>query len=207
VRVLEIFDSLQGEGRWTGAPMTFVRLAGCNAKAAKLECLRWCDTRESWDPRGGCEMSVEEVAAAVRLPRACLTGGEPLLQHDEVGELTKLLCGRGVRVHLETNGTLGISMDELPHWIAVSPKPPWYFVSPNLSAALHELKFVVPPGLLESDDLVRLEQLAARHPRAVVSVQPESSGGAAALDEAIRAVMAHPRWRLSLQLHKLLGLR
>ena len=47
VRVLEIFDSLQGEGYWTGTPMTFVRLAGCNASGLRLACTRWCDTRES----------------------------------------------------------------------------------------------------------------------------------------------------------------
>ena len=141
MRVLEIFDSLQGEGVWTGTPMTFVRLAGCNAPALGLACVRWCDTPDSWDAVGGVELSVAEVAAQVRLPRVCLTGGEPLMQPVELAELIEVLHEQGRRVHLETNGTLPPALaaggaeapdcrkGATPDWVAVSPKPPHYGVA------------------------------------------------------------------------------
>ncbi|MBC7293149.1 MAG: 7-carboxy-7-deazaguanine synthase QueE, partial [Thermoleophilia bacterium] len=106
LRVVEIFDSLQGEGWWTGTPMTFVRLAGCNAPELGLACVRWCDTRESWDVAAGEELTVPEVLARVSLPRVCLTGGEPLLQVDGIAELLAEATRRRLHVHMETNGTV-----------------------------------------------------------------------------------------------------
>ena len=82
--MIEIFDSLQGEGYWTGVPMTFVRLAGCNAPELGLDCVRWCDTPGSWAREPGAELEPEEILDRARLPRLCLTGGEPLLQTEGV---------------------------------------------------------------------------------------------------------------------------
>ena len=59
LRVLEIFDSIQGEGHWTGTPMTFVRLAGCNAVELGLDCAHWCDTSGSWHRDDGRERESE----------------------------------------------------------------------------------------------------------------------------------------------------
>ncbi len=106
LRVIEIFDSLQGEGYWTGVPMTFVRLAGCNAAGAGLGCARWCDTPGSWSVGAGEELDAFEILEQVHLPRLCLTGGEPLLQSGGVAVLVAQAHGRGIKVHLETNGTL-----------------------------------------------------------------------------------------------------
>lgn len=244
LRVIEIFDSLQGEGYWTGFPMTFVRLAGCDAAERGLDCVAWCDTPESWETSAGTEMRVEEVLRQVDLPRLCLTGGEPLLQLDGVAELVVGAHRAGVRVHLETNGTLGppgavswgrdgpsptgveaqaaLGFSGGPagrpaafDWIVVSPKPPDYSVAPGWDELVDELKLVVDEGL----DAATAERLAAAHPEAVVSVQPLASAPGAAsgglpaatapqsLERAIALVMAHPDWRLSLQTHKLLGLR
>ncbi len=69
MRVVEVFDSLQGEGLWVGTPMTFVRLAGCNAPDLGLGCVRWCDTTYAWQPGTGEDRRIEDVAAAVKLPR------------------------------------------------------------------------------------------------------------------------------------------
>jgi 7-carboxy-7-deazaguanine synthase len=100
--VCEIFLSLQGEGRSTGLPCAFVRLAGCN-----LHC-SWCDTAYAWS--GGTTMSVESVLARLeqfRCPRVEVTGGEPLLQPETL-ELLARLCNAGYQVLLETNGSLDV---------------------------------------------------------------------------------------------------
>jgi len=221
LQVLEIFDSLQGEGYWVGTPMTFVRLAGCNALGLGLGCVAWCDTAQSWDPRAGEEADLQAVLSQVRLPRLCLTGGEPLLQPEGVAELLAAAATWGIRVHLETNGTLdprgvvGEEDEDGCHftWTAVSPKPPNYFIAPGWSGMIDELKLVADDVL----DAARAERLAAEHPGASVFIQPESGGGSGdervaaaehrALERAMQLVMDHPAWRLSLQTHKILGIR
>ena len=203
MRVLEIFDSIQGEGTWAGVPMTFVRLAGCNGPLWGLGCSVWCDTRGSWDLTGGDDLQVTEVAARVTMPRVCVTGGEPMLQGAEVAELAALLWPRGVRVHLETNGTLPPPPGPTLDWVTVSPKPPEYRVAPGFAGRVHELKVVV-----DGDFRVEIaERLAAAHPGAAMCLQPEAGGGPETTSAAVSAVLAHPSWRLSVQLHVLLGLR
>ena len=169
--MIEIFDSLQGEGYWTGVPMTFVRLAGCNAPELGLNCLNWCDTPESWDPAAGEGMEAAEIVGRVRLPRLCLTGGEPLLQGDGVAELLAEAHRRGIRVHVETNGSVG-PVSEFD-WATVSPKPPRYLVAPGWKGRVDELKLVADEHL----DAAAAERLAAAHPEAVVFIQPEYGEG------------------------------
>ena len=230
LRVLEIFDSLQGEGYWTGVPMTFVRLAGCNAPDLGLDCVRWCDTKDSWPARAGEDVDIEAVVERVNYPRMCLTGGEPLLQLEGVAALLDAAHARGIRVHVETNGTIG---PELPpagpaasadcldfDWVVVSPKPPDYVIAPGWEGLIDELKLVADEGL----DAATAERLAAAHPGAFVCIQPlaappsAGSGGrggsdpggdlaAASVKRAVDLVMSHPEWRLSLQTHKFLGIR
>ncbi|GAB4246390.1 MAG: 7-carboxy-7-deazaguanine synthase [Thermoleophilia bacterium] len=202
MKVFEIFESLQGEGLWSGAPMTFVRLAGCNAPEQRLACVRWCDTPESRSPAAGMEMTAEQVEAAVRLPRVCITGGEPLLQAEELVELAGRLRSRGRRVHLETNGVLDLPPELELDWVTVSPKPPAYEVSDSLGARMDELKLVVDEdfSLSAADDLHR------RFPDAVFFLQPESGAGLASVRRAVDLVLQRPAWRLSVQLHKTLGL-
>ncbi len=227
LRVMEVFDSLQGEGVWAGIPMTFVRLAGCNAPGLGLGCVAWCDTRDSWRPGAGKDLTVEEIIGMVRLPRLCVTGGEPLLQAEAVSRLALAAHERDIRVHLETNGTLpppaapgcaggrGTGGGRLFDWVVVSPKPPAYFISPAWTGLLDELKLIVDENL----DGPTAERLAAAHPGARVSVQPvaRSAGFQAesgpslpwpdcSVRRAVALVREHPDWRLSLQLHKILGL-
>jgi len=205
VRVLEIFDSLQGEGVWAGTPMTFVRFSGCNAHELGLGCVAWCDTDYSWDADSGRDMSSVKVAATLPLsglPRVCLTGGEPLLQGEEFADLVTLLQDAGRLVHVETNGTLDLPGGARPDWVTVSPKPPAYAVSPGLGGVLHEIKVVVD----ETFRADAVEELARAHPTAVVSIQPEWSRFDQTAAVAVSAVMAHPDWRLSLQVHKVLGI-
>jgi len=212
LRVLEIFDSIQGEGHWTGTPMTFVRLAGCNAPILGLSCTAWCDTQESWQPRGGRDMEVSEIVAEVDLPRLCVTGGEPLLQRQGLAALTAKARENLIKVHLETNGTVGPpALDKVApatlapvgrpfDWTTVSPKPPHYKVVKGWEGLVDELKFVVD-GHLEA---ATVERVAAGYPKAVISIQPE--WGAKTTQRAADMVLSHPGWRLSLQMHKYLGI-
>lgn len=104
MKIAEIFRSLQGEGKNQGRPCLFIRLAGCN-----LNC-RWCDTQES--RVGGMEMSIDSVLERIwRINPAyvCITGGEPLLQSEELEHLLGSLSKRGLIIDIETNGTIDFS--------------------------------------------------------------------------------------------------
>ena len=104
MKIAEIFRSLQGEGKNQGKPCLFIRLAGCNLKC------RWCDTPESRS--GGMTMSRDTILEHVwriNPPYVCITGGEPLLQGDELGRLLDSLRRRGTAIDIETNGTIDFS--------------------------------------------------------------------------------------------------
>jgi 7-carboxy-7-deazaguanine synthase len=101
MKVAEIFRSLQGEGKNQGKPCLFIRLAGCN-----LLCT-WCDTLYSQN--GGIEMSVDSIlehARNLNSSYVCITGGEPLLQADELEQLLVPLSLMGAVIDIETNGTI-----------------------------------------------------------------------------------------------------
>jgi 7-carboxy-7-deazaguanine synthase len=101
MKVAEIFRSLQGEGENQGKPCLFIRLSGCN-----LHCT-WCDT--SYAQKGGIEMSADSILEHVRnlnTDYVCITGGEPLLQADELEHLLIRLSRQGAAIDIETNGTI-----------------------------------------------------------------------------------------------------
>ncbi len=111
--VNEIFMSIQGEGKEIGKPTVFIRLTGCN-----LRC-KWCDTKYAFYE--GKEMSIEDVIKDVDgygIKRVCITGGEPLLQRDEVLKLMDALLSKGYEISLETNGSL--SIDGIPEGVLIS---------------------------------------------------------------------------------------
>ncbi|MFC2162533.1 7-carboxy-7-deazaguanine synthase QueE [Candidatus Altiarchaeota archaeon] len=101
MKVIEVFASIQGEGRYIGRPSVFIRLAGCNLRCS------WCDTKYAFT--GGKELSVEELVYEVNrlnLSLVCITGGEPMLQIEQLRELVGKLQDVGHEVVVETNGTL-----------------------------------------------------------------------------------------------------
>ncbi len=188
LQLAEIFYSIQGEGAFTGTPAVFVRLAGCN-----LSC-DFCDTDYSLK----FFASVDQVVARVReaggdCPMVILTGGEPLAQSESLA-LIDALRRDGLRVHIESNGTI---YTELPSdvWLCVSPKER---VDARMIARANELKLIV-------DERVPEEWLAQANDTQAVLLQPEGNkpkNVALALD----FIKAHPRrLRLSLQTHKLIG--
>ncbi len=203
LKTVEVFASVQGEGLRQGEPTIFVRLAGCNLRCG------FCDTKSAW--RGGRETSVEKIAGEVgRLSRSspttwvCLTGGEPLAQN--VRPLILRLHAGGFRVQIETNGTFPPA--PLADWHSVSPKPPDYAVHPGFRKRASEVKLVVCRAL----DLDGLRTVRAAFPPTVpVLLQPQSNArwsvkkAVELIEDASRAGLEGIR--LSVQLHKVYGLR
>lgn len=208
--VKELYFTLQGEGAQTGRAAVFVRFSGCNLWSglerdrASATC-RFCDTDFVGvdGPGGGKVASAEELAdrAASAWPASeeggrplvVCTGGEPLLQLD--APLIAALHGRGFEIAVESNGT-----------IAAPAGLDWICVSPKAGARLRqksgdELKLVFPQGGARPEDFVSLD---FRYFFLQPMDGPEAARNTAA---AIDYCLAHPRWRLSLQTHKLAGIR
>jgi 7-carboxy-7-deazaguanine synthase (Cx14CxxC type) len=206
--VKEIFYTLQGEGANTGRAAVFCRFAGCNLWTGREEdraeaTCQFCDTDfvGTDGPGGGKFASAEALAAAVAStwPDAnparrfvVCTGGEPLLQLD--ASLLSALHTHGFEVAVETNGTLP-PPDDLD-WLCVSPKA----AAPLVVRAGNELKLVFPQ---EGVDPAQFEQLGFQHFFLQPMDGPELEANTAS---ALQYCLAHPRWRLSLQTHKLLGI-
>jgi 7-carboxy-7-deazaguanine synthase (Cx14CxxC type) len=205
--VKECFLTLQGEGVQSGSRAVFLRFAGCNLWSgreqdrATAKC-RFCDTDfVGTDGEGGGKFaSAEALAAQVeslwgegkdeRL--VVITGGEPMLQLD--AELIEALHKRGFRIAMESNGTLAAAAGL--DWLCVSPKAGTAVVQ----RAGDELKLVWPQ---EGIDPAELEGWEFEH----FLVQPmDCEQREEALNAAIKLAMDRPKWRLTLQAHKVVGL-
>lgn len=206
--VKEIFLTLQGEGTQAGRRAVFCRFAGCNLwtgreqDRAKAIC-KFCDT-DFVGTNGTLGGKYADAAALAAVIAECwgpgggdryvvLTGGEPMLQVDTA--LIDALHAEGFTIAIETNGTFAVPRSI--GWICVSPKAG----SALVQTSGDELKLVWPqPG----SDVERLAELDFTHRL----VQPLDDPNAAEnVRQCIDLVMADPRWRLSLQTHKSLGLR
>ncbi|TVP60137.1 MAG: 7-carboxy-7-deazaguanine synthase [Halomonadaceae bacterium] len=215
-KVKEVFYTLQGEGAQAGRPAVFCRFAKCNlwngreADRANAVC-QFCDTDfVGTDGEGGGSFATPEALAdhvaafwpdlQQGAPFVVCTGGEPLLQLDE--PLLAALHDRGLTVAVETNGTLpapaGID------WLCVSPKADAKVVL----STCDELKLVYPQPLAMPE---RFAHIQARH----YFLSPMASHQVIAGDDPFRSsntraaiayCMAHPRWRLTVQMHKLVGI-
>ncbi|RNC28486.1 MAG: 7-carboxy-7-deazaguanine synthase [Candidatus Dichloromethanomonas elyunquensis] len=194
--ICEIFDSIQGEGIWTGIPAVFVRFHGCN-----LRCC-WCDTKETWSGKAK-EMTTEEILSKINLEHVIITGGEPLLY--DLTELFDLLHQEGKKVHVETNGTQLWKESYPPDiWITVSPKKEsGYSIHPSLLARAGEYKYVVDEGF--NPDIIPEFSLAKGKEKLVFlspeNVRPEM------IQKAYEIVFQYPYCRLMVQMHKLIGVK
>ena len=205
--VKETFLTLQGEGVQAGSRAVFLRFAGCNLWSgreqdrASADC-RFCDTDfVGTDGEGGGKFAdagslaahVERLWGEGRERRLVVaTGGEPMLQLDQ--PLIEALHARGFRVAAESNGTL-----------AATPGLDWLCVSPKAGTRVvqrqgDELKLVWPQAGI---DPAELEGWAFDH---FLSQPMDCAAREAALDAAIALVMERPKWRLTLQAHKVAGL-
>jgi 7-carboxy-7-deazaguanine synthase (Cx14CxxC type) len=205
--VKECFLTLQGEGMQAGSRAVFLRFAGCNLWSGREQdresaVCTFCDTDfVGTDGTGGGKFA-DADALAGEVERlwgdgkderlVVITGGEPMLQLDAA--LVEALHARGFRVAMESNGTLpaAAGLD----WLCISPKAG----SEVVQRSGDELKLVWPQ---EGIDPAELERWDFTH----FLVQPmDCAGGEAAVEAAIALAMARPRWRLTLQAHKLVGL-
>jgi 7-carboxy-7-deazaguanine synthase len=209
--VKELYHTLQGEGAQAGRAAVFCRFAGCNLWSGREEdrataVCRFCDTDfvGTNGPGGGRFATASDLAAAVRAcwdsattgdggqPYVVCTGGEPLLQLDAA--LIDAFHAAGLEVGVETNGT--ISAPAGLDWICVSPKAEAELVQ----TSGHELKLVYPQA---GGGPERYAALPFTHH----FLQPmDGPDQAANIALATAYCRAHPRWRLSLQTHKLIGI-
>lgn len=206
--VKEIFYTLQGEGRNAGRAAVFCRFAGCNLWSGREQdreqaTCTFCDTDfvGTDGTAGGKFVDADALADTVAKawgsadgPKmVVLTGGEPLLQVDL--PLIEALHARGFEIAVETNGT--IAAPEGIDWLCVSPKAN----APLALAGGDELKLVFPQALAMPE---RFEALAFDHFLLQPMDGPALAENTAA---AIAYCMAHPKWRLSVQTHKVVGIR
>lgn len=204
--VKEIFLTLQGEGAQAGRRAVFLRFSGCNLWTGREQdradaACTFCDTDfvgmdgengGRFADAGALADSVAELWAEGDNRLVVITGGEPLLQLD--GALIDALHERGFEIAVETNGTLAAPQGI--DWICVSPKAGNEIVQRHGN----ELKLVWPQEGIDPAELLALD---FDH----FLIQPKDCAEQEqALAAAIDYVMKHPRWRLSLQTHKLLGL-
>lgn len=194
-KVNEIFHSLQGEGYNTGTASVFIRLSGCN-----LRC-DFCDTRHEPGTMMSLPEIVERVMRYPRAPLVVLTGGEPSLWIDDdfVAGLKQLT---GKRIAIETNGT-----HPLPHgidWVTLSPKTGLGGNGdvPVVLDCCDELKVVYL-----GQDLAQYDNITAsyRYLQPCWTDDPEKRKHNLLM--TVQAVMDNPQWRLSLQTHRILGIK
>ncbi len=213
-RVKEIFLSLQGEGANAGRPAVLLRFSGCNLWSGREadrqkgpSCSAWCDTDFLGvnGPGGGVYSNANSLAiaaisqfpagaSALHMPLLVATGGEPLLQMDK--PLIHALHSLRFEVAVETNGTIGPVPEDID-WVCVSPKSNTKLVVQSGD----ELKLIYPQEGLDPDSFSDMD---FKH----FFLQPMDGP---LLTENTRSTidycLMHPRWRLSLQIHKFLGLR
>jgi len=209
--VKEIYYTLQGEGAHTGRPAVFLRFAGCNLWSGREEhraeaVCRFCDTEfvGTDGPGGGKFGNASELAAAVPntwagerddvIPYVVCTGGEPLLQLDST--LIDSFHKAGFEIGVESNGTL-VAPDGID-WLCISPKG----AAPVVQSSGNELKLVYPQLEAEAQPANFVEMEFSQF-----FLQPlDGPSIEANTRSAIEYCLAHPRWNLSVQTHKAVGI-
>ncbi len=191
-KVNEIFYSIQGEGKHTGMPAVFVRLAGCSMNCP------FCDTK--YAAREGNQTdgpTLLQELSAWPAKAVIITGGEPSEQN--LPALIALLKNNGYQVHLETNGSIDTDVSRAD-FICVSPKK---YVSSEMLKKADVIKIVVG----QDTDLKDLEKYYAyENAKTQIYLQPESNKQEN-IDLCVKLLKNHPSARLSLQTHKLANIR
>ena len=215
-RVNEIFYTLQGEGAHSGIPAVFIRFSGCNLRCP------WCDTEFADFTQMSAEQIVAEALELYDIPNerrkmVVLTGGEPSLQVDK--NLIEALHAAGFYICIETNGTR--TLPDGIDWITCSPKSSSIQKSEirsQTSLALKKVNEVKVVYTGEYDPEIWRTCLQAEHwmlqplrytgewliEHAVDEWEDDRNDN---LDDTVRYILSHPFWRLSVQLHKIVGLR
>lgn len=188
--VMESFYTIQGEGYHQGRAAYFIRLGGCD-----VGCV-WCDVKESW-PADHPLKEVNELVEAIKKTPAKLvviTGGEPLMHN--LSALTQILKQNGFEVNIETSGAYRLSGEW--DWICLSPKK-FKAPLPEILPLANELKIVI----FNDSDFAWAEKYAVLvSPGCRLYLQPEWGKASIVTPSIVEYIMHHPRWELSLQIHK-----
>lgn len=193
--IVEMFYSLQGEGFHAGEAAFFVRLAGCRNACA------FCDTSQSWSTEGFPRLSAEEIIQEVKKSGAVncvITGGEPMMHN--LDEFCQLMHEAGLRLWLETSGSEPLS--GCWDWICLSPKRGIPVCAEYYDKA-DELKVVVQDA---SDLDFARKQAESLSERTLLFLQPEWNHVRSSVELSVSFILKNPRWRLSLQTHKFIGI-
>ena len=189
--VMEHFYTLQGEGLHQGKAAYFIRLGGCD-----VGCV-WCDIKESWDASRHPLLNIEDLIVTIKehpVEIVVITGGEPLLHN--LTEWTRQLKAAGLRTHIETSGSSPLTGQW--DWITLSPKK-FKAPLPQILPHVSELKAVV----FNKSDFEWAEKWAAQvSPACKLYLQPEWDKASLITPLIIDYIKAHPKWQLSLQIHK-----
>ncbi len=214
--IVERFHSLQGEGIHFGKSAFFIRLAGCNVKCP------WCDTKESWSMISHPKETISQLAHEAAIAQTngaeflVITGGEPLHHNlntlcEAIKTATTTKNNQAMPIHLETSGVNEIS--GTINWITLSPKRHLH-PRKSLLQICDELKVII----FQEEDLIFAEEMAeksmlekkktgpkekSRKPHLFLQPGWNSQEGKKL---AIEYIKSHPKWRLSLQGHKLIGI-
>lgn len=189
--LVEDFYSIQGEGYHTGKAAYFIRLGGCDVGC------RWCDAKESWNPKIHPPVQVDVIvdrAVACAAKSIVITGGEPLLY--ELSPLCMALHSKGLEIFLETSGSSPFSGEF--DWVCLSPKLRKHPLESAYSRA-DELKVVIE----RAEDLVWAEECAAKVSQScLLYLQPEWSHAESMMPILVEYAKANPQWSISIQTHK-----
>ena len=192
--IVEIFNSVQGEGYHTGTPSIFIRFGGCN-----LQC-SWCDTDFSkWEKKSIPE--IMEIVGQWSTKRVIYTGGEPALQ--KLGPLSDELHANGYNIAIETNGTIEIK-EGLVDWICVSPKDMLYPEFSIKQKQGDELKVVYVGQDLSMYDKLK-QGFSNLFLQPCYDESKDAGENGKTFHETFDVVMKNPGWNLSLQTHKWMG--
>jgi 7-carboxy-7-deazaguanine synthase len=189
--VMEHFYTLQGEGFYQGKAAYFIRLGGCD-----VGCV-WCDVKDSWDAARHPVYTIEQLVLEVKKTPAelvVITGGEPLMHN--LDELTAALQTSGFQTNIETSGAHPLSGHW--NWVCLSPKK-FKAPLPEILPAANELKVVI----FNQSDFAWAEKYAGMvNADCKLYLQPEWDKAAQMTPLIIEFIKAHPKWELSLQIHK-----
>ena len=193
--LMEEFYTIQGEGFHTGKSAYFIRLGGCDVGC------HWCDVKESWDSTIHPLTKVEDIVSKAKnfaAKSVVITGGEPLMY--DLCLLTEMLKDNGITIFLETSGSWPISGSF--DWICLSPKK-FKKPLPGILQIANELKVIIQ----NKHDFIWAEEHASQmKENCFLYLQPEWSRAEKMLPEIIEYVKNHPKWMISLQTHKYMGI-
>lgn len=193
--LMELFYSIQGEGRNTGKAACFIRIGGCDVGC------KWCDVKESWNPDiHPLTASDEIVRQVLSFPAksVVVTGGEPMLYN--MHYLTEELHKQGVKLFLETSGAYEFS--GVWDWICISPKQKNAIIKENYKKA-NEIKVIIS----DSTDFKWAEEIALLVSEGChLLLQPEWSKRHEVTALIIDYVLRYPQWKISIQTHKFLNI-